>query len=191
MSTKLSLILVCLIPTQVPCNKITILHSICRKKIWSTLVNWCFVEMRFSTAKKRGSNQRKLPPSPTLHKRIHTHKVKHILSLDTSLFWRDWEVVWEQLKGKQFKTPLFPKILGLAFLCRKLGQWPNISCTTHPHKDFSMQRSVTCWCEMLQANVEGSCLHRPENWLVRQLFDLRGKADTQSRIYQTERKGYS
>jgi hypothetical protein len=36
-----------------------------------------------------------LPALPTLYKRVHTHKVKHSLSLYTSVFWRDWEVVWE------------------------------------------------------------------------------------------------
>jgi hypothetical protein len=30
---------------------------------------------------------------------------------------------------------------------------------------------VMCRCEMLQVSVKGSCLHRPENWLVRQLID--------------------
>jgi hypothetical protein len=29
--------------------------------------------------------------------------------------------------------------------------------------------SITCQFEVLQASVEGPCLHRPENWLVRQL----------------------
>jgi hypothetical protein len=28
-----------------------------------------------------------------------------------------------------------------------------------------------CWFEVLQAGIEGSCLYRPENWLVRQLID--------------------
>jgi hypothetical protein len=28
------------------------------------------------------------------------------------------------------------------------------------------------WFEVLQAGVEGPCLHRPENWLVGQLIDL-------------------
>jgi hypothetical protein len=28
-----------------------------------------------------------------------------------------------------------------------------------------------CWFEVLQAGVEGPCLCRPENWLVRQLND--------------------
>jgi hypothetical protein len=31
--------------------------------------------------------------------------------------------------------------------------------------------SVTCQFEVLQASVEGPCLHRPGNWLVRQLND--------------------
>jgi hypothetical protein len=44
-------------------------------------------------------------------------------------------------------------------------------------------RNVTCWCEMLCAGVKGSCLHRPENWLMRQLIDLRDKAGAQNRIY--------
>jgi hypothetical protein len=40
--------------------------------------------------------------------------------------------------------------------------------------------------------VQGSSLHRPENWLVRQLVDLWAKASsTWSRIYQRERKGCS
>jgi hypothetical protein len=30
---------------------------------------------------------------------------------------------------------------------------------------------VKCWFEVLQASVEGPCLHRPENWLTRQLKD--------------------
>jgi hypothetical protein len=25
-----------------------------------------------------------------------------------------------------------------------------------------------CWCEVLWAGVEGPCLYRPENWLMRQ-----------------------
>jgi hypothetical protein len=37
---------------------------------------------------------------------------------------------------------------------------------------------------MLQAGVDGSCLHAPKNWLVRQQIDLRdNKVSTQSRIY--------
>jgi hypothetical protein len=31
--------------------------------------------------------------------------------------------------------------------------------------------SVMWWFEVLRAGVEGPCLHRPENWLVRQLND--------------------
>jgi hypothetical protein len=31
--------------------------------------------------------------------------------------------------------------------------------------------SVTCRCEVLRAGVESPCLHRPENWLVKQLID--------------------
>jgi hypothetical protein len=27
-------------------------------------------------------------------------------------------------------------------------------------------------CEVLLASLEGPCLHRPENWLMRQLIDL-------------------
>jgi hypothetical protein len=38
---------------------------------------------------------------------------------------------------------------------------------------FVVARNVTCQCEMLWAGVEGSCLHRPENWLVRQLIETR------------------
>jgi hypothetical protein len=30
---------------------------------------------------------------------------------------------------------------------------------------------VLCQFEVLQASVEGPCLHRPENWIVRQLID--------------------
>jgi hypothetical protein len=30
--------------------------------------------------------------------------------------------------------------------------------------------SVICWFKALWAGVEGPCLHRPENWLVRQLI---------------------
>jgi hypothetical protein len=30
---------------------------------------------------------------------------------------------------------------------------------------------VTCWLEVLNAGVEGPCLHRPGNWLMRQLND--------------------
>jgi hypothetical protein len=32
-------------------------------------------------------------------------------------------------------------------------------------------RNVMYQCEMLWASVEGSYLHRAENWLVRQLID--------------------
>jgi hypothetical protein len=31
---------------------------------------------------------------------------------------------------------------------------------------------VICWFEVLQTGVQGPCLHRPENWLLRQLIDL-------------------
>jgi hypothetical protein len=31
--------------------------------------------------------------------------------------------------------------------------------------------SVICWFKALWAGVKGPCLHRPENWLVRQLID--------------------
>jgi hypothetical protein len=30
---------------------------------------------------------------------------------------------------------------------------------------------VMCWLEEFQASVKGPCLHRPENWLMRQLTD--------------------
>jgi hypothetical protein len=47
----------------------------------------------------------------------------------------------------------------------------------------AVARNVTCWCEMLWARVKGHCLHRPENWLVRQLIGLWAKAGTRGRIY--------
>jgi hypothetical protein len=31
--------------------------------------------------------------------------------------------------------------------------------------------TLTCRFEVLHAGVEGPCLHRPENWLLRQLID--------------------
>jgi hypothetical protein len=34
-----------------------------------------------------------------------------------------------------------------------------------------MIKSVMCQFEVFRASVEGPCLHRPENWLVRQLTD--------------------
>jgi hypothetical protein len=49
--------------------------------------------------------------------------------------------------------------------------------------------SITCWFEVLQASVEGPCLHRPGNWLVRQL------KDESKPVYKVgfirERKGYT
>jgi hypothetical protein len=32
-----------------------------------------------------------------------------------------------------------------------------------------------CWFEVLWAGVEGPCLHKPENWLVRQLINWEPK----------------
>jgi hypothetical protein len=34
------------------------------------------------------------------------------------------------------------------------------------------RESVMCQCKVFLASVEGPCLHRPENWLVRQPIDL-------------------
>jgi hypothetical protein len=46
-----------------------------------------------------------------------------------------------------------------------------------------MSESVICQGEMFWVSVESPCLHRTENWLMRQLTDLWGKAYTQSRIH--------
>jgi hypothetical protein len=34
----------------------------------------------------------------------------------------------------------------------------------------AVTRNVMCQCEMLWTGVKGSCLHRPENWLLRKLL---------------------
>jgi hypothetical protein len=34
---------------------------------------------------------------------------------------------------------------------------------------------VTCWFEVLGDGMEGPCLHRPENWLMRQLINCEPK----------------
>jgi hypothetical protein len=36
---------------------------------------------------------------------------------------------------------------------------------------FTKDQTITCRFEVLQAGVEGPCLQRPGNWLVRQLND--------------------
>jgi hypothetical protein len=44
-------------------------------------------------------------------------------------------------------------------------------------------QNVMCQFEVLWVGVEGPCLHRPGNWLVRLLIDLWAKAGIRSRIY--------
>jgi hypothetical protein len=44
-------------------------------------------------------------------------------------------------------------------------------------------QNITCWFEVLWASVEGPCLHKPGNWLMRQLIDLWAKAGIWNRIY--------
>jgi hypothetical protein len=58
---------------------------------------------------KRGSSQGKMSASLALHRRIHIHKVKNMLILHTSLFWRDWDIISKRLVTNNQSHPI-PKI---------------------------------------------------------------------------------
>jgi hypothetical protein len=79
------------------------------KKILKCFSHLVLCRNEILPGEKRDSGQGNLPPSSTLHSRIHTHKIKHMLSLDASLFWRD-ETSLIKACEKQPKTPLFPKV---------------------------------------------------------------------------------
>jgi hypothetical protein len=53
------------------------------------------------------------------------------------------------------------------------------------------KQKVTSWiAKILPAGVKGPCLHRPENWLVRELND-EPKLVYKVGFIREERKGYS
>jgi hypothetical protein len=69
----------------------------------------------------------------------------------------------------------FSPFLAISRLPLGNSLWPHYSSPCHfpPLSRLSglWFGFVKCWCEVLWASVKGPCLHRPENWFMRQLID--------------------